>query len=193
MRLAALIVIVAASGVLAARAQDSVPASDPSAAKKLEERVADLERRIQLLEKALAASAMPVQGKAKAPIEPPKKDGEFRVAVTLKNKRFNDERLNKAIYWDAEYDFSTLPNDTRAMKGVLEFCDLFGEPKLIVRNTLNDPIQKASKYSESGQGIEYNQFMDTHKWLRATEINDMKVFFRVQQIIYADGTTAEFK
>ena len=70
--------------------------------------------------------------------------------------------------------------------------DIFGEPKLRLRWTINQPLTPGIGYSEEGVGFEYNQFTDSHKWLRATDLKDMTFQFKVTDIIYQDGTQETF-
>ena len=44
-----------------------------------------------------------------------------------------------------------------------------------------------------GHGIEYNPLQESSTWLRATDVKDIRAFFRVQQIIFADGSRVELK
>ena len=42
-------------------------------------------------------------------------------------------------------------------------------------------------------GFTYNQLLDSHGWVRSTDVKDMQVVFRARQIIYADGKREEYK
>jgi len=68
------------------------------------------------------------------------------------------------------------------------FTDLFGEEKFGLRWTLEKPIAPGASYTEVGSGFDYNKFMDSHQWVRHTAMEDMKVKFRVDHILYQDGT-----
>jgi hypothetical protein len=86
-----------------------------------------------------------------------------------------------------------LDKPARAIKGVLRFTDLFGEQKFGLKWTLEKPITcTRTTYTDKGFGFEYNQFTDSHQWVRNTEIENMKVKFRVDSILYEDGTTQTF-
>ncbi len=85
-----------------------------------------------------------------------------------------------------------LQKTTRAVKGVLEFADLFGEVEFRLKVTITDGMRAGRSIRKEGFGFEYNQFLDNHKWMRATAFEDMKITFRVDSIIYADGTTQQF-
>ena len=90
---------------------------------------------------------------------------------TLTNKRFQESDFVNGIYEDAiwfdiSWDTSPLKKSTRAIKGVLILGDIFGEPKLRLRWTINKPLTPGMSYTEKGVGFEYNQFIDSHKWVR---------------------------
>jgi len=117
---------------------------------------------------------------------------------TLTNKRFQESDFLRRIYEDAiwfdvSWDTSNLRKPTRAVKGILIIGDIFGEPKLHLRWTINDPLSPRKKHEQDAVGFEYNQFNSAHKWVRATELKDMTFRFEVTDIIYQDGSTEKFK
>lgn len=116
---------------------------------------------------------------------------------TLTNKRFQESDWERGIYEDAiwfdvSWDTSHLQKSTRATKGTLVISDIFGESKLRLRWTINQPLTPGESYTEKGVGFEYNQFNDSHKWIRATDLKDTTFRFEVSDIIYQDGTTETF-
>jgi hypothetical protein len=155
----------------------------------LEGRVKDLEQRVAKLEAARAASSV----EAMAP-----RVGEFVVPVTLSNKRLlpanPSARIHQdSIRYDSRYDFTALQKDTRAIKGVVEFRDLFGEVKLELNVTLSDPVRAGAEHRADGVGFEFDPLRESHRWMQATAVKDMHVALRVKQILYADGARAEFR
>lgn len=130
---------------------------------------------------------------AVAPISDPAK----LLTVVVSNKRFdpsdsNMEKFEDNVWWDAEYTASGLQKPARSIKGVLCFCDLFGDPQFQVRVTIDDPMKPRGAIRVRGVGIEYNQFLDPHKWLRSTELANMTFRFDVDTVLYEDGTTERF-
>jgi hypothetical protein len=116
---------------------------------------------------------------------------------TLTNKRFQEPDWERRIYEDAiwfdvSWDTSNLQKPTRSIKGVLVISDIFGESKLRLRWTINKPLTPGTSYTEQGVGFEYNQFTDSHKWVRVTDLKDMTFRFEVTDIIYQDGTQEKF-
>lgn len=116
---------------------------------------------------------------------------------TLTNKRFQGSDwqsgvYEEAIWFDISWDTDSLPKPTRAIKGTLIISDLFGESKLRLKWTINQPLTPGTSYTEKGVGFEYNQFTDSHKWVRATDLKDMTFKFEITDIIYQDGTQETF-
>lgn len=115
----------------------------------------------------------------------------------LMNKRFQDANwesgvYEEAVWFDISWDTASLPKPTRAIKGTLVISDLFGESKLRLKWTINEPLTPGMGYVEKGVGFEYNQFTDSHKWVRATDLKDMTFQFETTDIIYQDGTQETF-
>jgi len=123
--------------------------------------------------------------------EKSKEPEQTLVIPSLINKRFQRSDFTSGIYEDAiwidvSWDTSHLKKPTRAIKGILILCDIFGESKLRLRWTLNQPLTPGTNFTEKGVGFEYNQFIDSHKWVRATDLKDMTFKFEVTDIIFQD-------
>lgn len=116
-----------------------------------------------------------------------KKIADEIISVKLSNKRLQKQDYERLILFDAEFKAIGLDKPARAIKGVLCFNDLFGETKLRISWTLNDPIAPGGKITQKGYGFEYNQFQDSHKWVLGTDLKDMTTNFTVNSIIYQDG------
>ncbi len=93
---------------------------------------------------------------------------------------------------DVGFDAKGLDKPARAIKGVLIFTDLFGEQKFGLNWTIDKPIAPGAAYVEKGSGFKYNQFNDAHQCILNTEKDNLKVKFRVDNILYQDGTTRAF-
>lgn len=108
--------------------------------------------------------------------------------LDIRNKRYQEGEYEKFLWWDAIYNPVRLTKATRAVKGTAEFADLFGEVHFRLKIVINDPMQPGRTFTTLGVGFTFNQFMDDHQWMLATEVSNMTVKFRVQSIIYTDGT-----
>lgn len=162
----------------------------PKRVQELEQWKATADARIQALEDLLKAEGKPA---ASAPANA----AERVLAVVITDKQFNPSNpragtYEDSIYWNADYTATGLQKPARSIKGVLKFCDLFGDPQFQVRVTIDDPIEPAGKLKSEGVGIKYNQFLQPHTWLRSTDLDDMTFRFEVQTVLYQDGTTERF-
>jgi len=110
------------------------------------------------------------------------------ISVKLLDKRFSELEYEEYIFFDIELKATGLDKPARAIKGSLNLQDLFGETKLRIGWTIDNPINPGGKAIEKGTGFEYNQFIDSHKWARSTRLQDMKATFTVKSIIYKDGS-----
>lgn len=154
----------------------------------LEERVAEIERRLALLETSIGArqlandSAPFASGAPKDPL----------VALSVSKKRFDRGDYEEHIWFDCVYTLSQNSKPTRAVKGTIEFCDLFGDTKFRLQVTINDPMAPGQSLSNPGIGFTFNQFIPEHQWMLATELSNMKCNFVASNAIYIDGTTEAF-
>lgn len=115
------------------------------------------------------------------------------VTVTVQNKRFEPEnydagRHQDQIWFDCSFLGQDLARPARAIKGTLEFCDLFGEPQFRIGYTLNEAIDPNKTVFVPGLGFEYDEFIDEHQWMLGTALGDMTVRFRISQVLYQDGS-----
>lgn len=112
--------------------------------------------------------------------------------VTLLQKQYAKQDYQDYVFFDVAFNAKGLDKPARAIKGVLRFTDLFGEQEFALKWTIEKPIAPGTTYTEKGSGFEYNQFTDSHQWVRNTDKENMKVKFRVNNILYQDGTTRTF-
>lgn len=114
------------------------------------------------------------------------------LVARLSNKRFIERDFERkipedSIRLDIDWDTAGLPRPTRAVKGTLVFADLFGEEKLVLDLTVNIPLAPGQPFEQKGRGFTYNQFMESHRWVKETELSNMTIAFIAQEIIYQDG------
>lgn len=114
------------------------------------------------------------------------------IEATLLRKHFDKQKYEEFISFDIKFDAIGLDKPARAIKGAFILTDLFNEEKFAIGWTIDTPISPSDSYTEKGSGFKYNQFRDTHQWVLTTEPSNMKVKFRVDSILYEDGTTREF-
>lgn len=163
--------------------------------KSIEERLTDIERRLAALEGQadeinLSAAETPSAPPAAEPDSP-------LIALRVSNKRYAPSNPSAGsyedhIWFDCTYTLRASSRPTRAVKGLLEFADLFGDVQFRLNVTLNDPLLPDLARDQPGIGFSYNQFMTEHQWMMVTNLTDMKVSFRPMNVIYADGTSESF-
>lgn len=112
--------------------------------------------------------------------------------VTLLRKEYAKQDYQDYIFFDVAFNAKGLDKPARAIKGLLRFTDLFGEQKFGLKWIIEKSIAPGANYTEKGSGFKFNQFIDSHQWVRSTERENMKVKFRVDSILYEDGTTRTF-
>lgn len=153
----------------------------------MEERLTDAERRLALLEardRGLPApqGALPARGAAEEQV----------VSVSVSNKRYDHGDYEDHIWFDCVYTLSQDSKPTRALKGAIEFMDLFGEVRFRLQLTVNDPLSPGRPLANPGIGFTFNQFMPEHQWMLSTELSDMQIRLVASNVIYSDGTSATF-
>ncbi|WP_202841849.1 hypothetical protein [Luteimonas saliphila] len=154
----------------------------------LEERVTEVERRLALLEansgaQQFANSMIPTS------TDTPK---DSLVALSISKKRFDRGDYEEHIWFDCLYTLSQNSKPTRAVKGSIEFCDLFGDVKFRLQVTINDPMTPGRPLPNPGIGFTFNQFIPEHQWMLATDLSNMKCNFVASNAIYNDGTSEAF-
>lgn len=133
------------------------------------------------------SSSSPVQTPTKTIKETPfsEIDGMFDVKITGK-------RVFKANYSDhlgLNLVFTNhTEKDIKAVQGVVTFTDLFDSEILTIRLTIEKNIATGQSVNNSDYSIELNQFSDEHNRLRSIEMENLKMRFETQSIIFKDGS-----
>lgn len=110
----------------------------------------------------------------------------------VSNLRSSKQKYEEYILFDVLWVAQSLSKPARSIKGVLLFEDLFGEVRFGIKVTVDEPIEPGQSIAQNGVGFEYNQFRDQHKWMRGTNLENMKIEFQVSSILYGDGTREDF-
>ena len=162
--------------------------SGTSFAQSVEERLEEIENRLSGIENLILTSTESQPISSIVGSEP-----KGILEVNISNKRFDEGTYEDSIWWDAEYVAIGLSKPARAIKGTLVFADLFQEPYFMVQVTIDEPIEPSGTVVTRGIGIDYNQFRDSHKWLRSNDLSDMSIWFEVSSVLYHDGSTQNFE
>lgn len=114
------------------------------------------------------------------------------IDATLLSKGFQDSNYQTGNYQQFltfQIKFSNqFGRHIRTFDGTLTFTDLLDNPILSASVAVNDPIAAGADLIWSG-GIDYNQFFDSHRRLRAENKANLKIQFSVKKVLFADGTT----
>lgn len=73
------------------------------------------------------------------------------IKVDVTNKRYqpeDDDNYESIIWWDCTYHPDGILKTTRAVKGALEFTDLFGEPQFSILVTIDDAIEPKKTFKK---------------------------------------------
>lgn len=129
---------------------------------------------------------------------PPAPDPDIKLrnevlTVRLLKKNFTTQDYQEFIFFDLEYKSSGLDKSARAIKGRLNLTDLFGETKMTLNWTVDKLLKPGTSIVEKGTGFKYNQFLEPHQWVRATELQNMAATFTVSSILYEDGSRRDFE
>lgn len=164
-----------------------------------ENRLQDLERRVAALELQFKTGSSP---DALPTMTAPEEDQTERslrlVRVEISGKRFEPANSDAGTYedhiwFDCQYVAADLEKPARAMKGVLTFADHFDEAKFMLNVTINEQLNPGHRLLQKGIGFTYNQFMESHQWMLVTKERDMKMAFRLNKVLYTDGTNEELR
>lgn len=161
----------------------------------LEQRIAALEARVRELEVFLG-EALGYGETDSAAVTPLAQSRPLPVRVT--RKRFEPQdaahaRWEDYIRLDVEIDTTPLAKPAIALKGTLEFADAFGETRFTMPAQINADIQPGTPLRREGLDFEFNQFHEAHKWMLATDPKQMVVAYRLAAVMYADGTSEQYR
>jgi len=114
------------------------------------------------------------------------------IAVKITNKRYDKGDYKANIWFDIEWTPVKLKKSARSVKGILEFCDLFGDVKFKIGKTIDLSLKPGESLTEKGIGFDYNQFNDEHTWIRGTDLKDMTFKYQVTNILYEDREREDY-
>lgn len=80
---------------------------------------------------------------------------------------------------------NTTDQDIRAVRGVADFEDLFGDVIWRVNLRISDPLQAGETITWNGS-VDYRMFNDSHRRMKNMRSQDMTVVFREVEVIYED-------
>lgn len=111
------------------------------------------------------------------------------LTVAMYDKGFESGDYQKYLTYGLAFENKT-DKDIRAVKGSLLINDLFDEKITSLTITYDVPLKAKSTAKES-YTTDYNQFTDKDVLLRSKKIEDLKIIWNPEKIIFSDGTTLE--
>lgn len=109
--------------------------------------------------------------------------------VVLYNKGYDEYDYQDYLIYYLAFENKT-EKDIRAFKGTLIINDLFDTEIKKINLTIDDPIS-AGQVFKGTYTTDYNQFISEDKSLRSKNLEDLKVVWMPEKIIFADGSTLD--
>jgi predicted nucleic acid-binding Zn-ribbon protein len=120
--------------------------------------------------------------------EPKKEESENikTLPVKLIQKNYEEDKFSPNISITLVFT-NVLNNDIRAFQGFVIFMDILGNNIMRVKLKNQDIIKDGETFTWKGS-VNYNQFIDGHRELKHTPLNDIRIKFNLKKVIYTDGT-----
>lgn len=80
--------------------------------------------------------------------------------------------------------------DMRAIKGSITFTNLFDDEIKTLSFVYDEPIEAGKTVNWEAQ-TDYNKFIDEDKSLKSKDLEDIKVVWKPEKVIFGDGSTLE--
>ena len=112
------------------------------------------------------------------------------LVVSLVAKKNRTAGYREFIELQVAYKNSSEKNIS-GIKGKMIFKDIFGDVILSLNDSMDHSIKAGETYVSKGSGLDYNQFMDEHKKLYATDFEKIKFEYAPEVVIFTDGTKIE--
>lgn len=130
---------------------------------------------------------------AKARTEEAKQKKALLSAMTLTVVGKGFERANDQDYITIDVLYENKSGKAiRGFKGAIQFKDLFGTEITPFTISEDEPLAPGAARRQ-GWMLKYNQLAERHMELRNTALYDMKIEWKPQVIMFADGTSLEMK
>lgn len=111
------------------------------------------------------------------------------LTVAMYDKGFEKYDYQEYLTYSLAFENKT-EKDIRAFKGSISIQDLFDTEIKSINLTIDDPI-KAGETFKGTYTSDYNQFRAEDTRLKSKDMDDLKVVWTPEKIIFTDGTTLE--
>lgn len=152
----------------------------------------------EIIEKQKAAAAKITAAEQEAKILATKtaKESEDRrvrlnniLTVAMYDKGYVEADYQEFLTYDIAFENKS-NKDIRAVKGVIHINDLFNDEIKSINLTYDNTISAGSTGKERFT-TSYNQFLDEDTRLRSKTVEDLKIVWMPEKIIFTDGSTLE--
>ncbi|MDL5514823.1 hypothetical protein QSE00_23640 [Arenibacter sp. M-2] len=111
------------------------------------------------------------------------------LTVVLYDKGYEKYDYEDYLTYSLAFENKT-DKDIRAFKGSISLHDLFDTEIKTINLTIDDPISAGETFRGT-YTTDYNQFIDEDKRLKNKGMEDLKIVWNPEKIIFMDGTTLE--
>ncbi|MCI5166299.1 MAG: hypothetical protein D3903_09430 [Candidatus Electrothrix sp. GM3_4] len=120
-----------------------------------------------------------------------KKTKEIKMLpVKILDKRYEKKEYQDYISISLEFT-NNLKKALRAYQGYTVFTDILGNKIITVTLKNQEIVEEGETFIWAGT-INFNQFMQSHIELKNTSLDDLRIKFVLDKVIYADGTEEKF-
>jgi len=110
------------------------------------------------------------------------------IFVEVTEKNIVKQRYGEFIELVYRVDNRT-SNNIKGIEGIMHVKDMFGKHIMNISWDTLESVSARSSKTFRDTGIDYNQFMDTHKKLYSTSYDALIFDFEFITVIFTDGTT----
>lgn len=120
-----------------------------------------------------------------------KKEKEIKtLPVKILDKRYEKKEYQDYISISLEFT-NNLKKALRAYQGYTVFTDILGNKIITVTLKNQEIVAEGETFTWAGT-INFNQFMQSHIELKNTSLDDLRIKFILDKVIYTDGTEEKF-
>lgn len=128
---------------------------------------------------------------SKSTLETEQELGKEIIEVVIMDKQLMKQDYQEYVFFKLKITAPGLDKNARAIKGIMNFNDLFGETMMRIKWTIDEPVEANGTLNLDG-GFTYNQFLESNRWVANTDIKNMAATYSVESILYEDGTRLDF-
>lgn len=110
----------------------------------------------------------------------------------LLHKKLDEVHAIQHFCLKVKFDPIGLEKPTNAVKGITYFTDRFGNIKLAINTTIDQPLEPNKAYTREKLAFQFQESKDSHQWLNNTSLENIELVFVPKKIVYQDGEEKEY-